>query len=84
MKIFLAAPFKNKIKNGELEKEYIELLLLIKRTLESFDSSVHLAIEREKWGKEFWSDEACTNKDYEEIKSSDIVVALFDETFSCP
>lgn len=82
MKIFLAAPFKNKIINGKLEDSYKEFLLNIKNILSKQGHEVHLALEREKWGEEFWTDEDCTKKDYQEIKESEIILAYFDESFS--
>lgn len=82
MKVFLAGPFKNKIKDGKIEEGYKELLLNIKRVLNDLGYDVHLALERECWGAEFWTDEECTKRDYQEIKESDAVIALFDETFS--
>ncbi len=82
MKLFLAAPFKNKVVNGKISKEYKEMLIGIKKFLEEEGCEIHLALEREKWGEEFWADEACTEKDHAEIRDSEGLIALFDKTIS--
>lgn len=82
MKIFLAAPFKNKIKNGILDESYKQLLLNLKEIINNEGYDVHLALERENWGKDFWTDEECTKKDHDEIKDSFAIIAFLDSTFS--
>jgi nucleoside 2-deoxyribosyltransferase len=76
--VFVAAPFWSYVdkETGEFDSE---AFASINRILEHFDNRgcvVHNAHRREKWGKAFLEPEEFTRLDYEQICSSDLIVAM--------
>lgn len=79
-KIFIACPITkyldgNRFTNDNL-KVFIEKMYSICQT---HASEVFLALKREEYGKKLMTD-VCTELDYEEIKSSDLVVAIPEDS----
>jgi nucleoside 2-deoxyribosyltransferase len=76
--VFVAAPFWAYVDKatGEFDKE---LFGSLDRILQHFDGQgcvVHNAHRREQWGQAFMGPEEFTPLDYEQICSSDVIVAL--------
>ena len=77
-KIFLAAPFHNYV-GGEgvrMKQEKIELIERVLDYLRSKGYEVHNAHEREEWGKDWYSPDVCTPLDFQQIRESDILIAM--------
>lgn len=75
---FFAAPFDNymNLKSGKMLEDKIELIDRIVMHLELKGYTVHNAHKREKYGENCISPEICTSLDFENIKNSDIVIAI--------
>jgi nucleoside 2-deoxyribosyltransferase len=76
--VFVAAPFWAYVdkETGEFDTEAFET---INRILEHYDGKgcvVHNAHRREKWGQAFLEPAQFTVLDYEQIRSSDLIVAV--------
>jgi nucleoside 2-deoxyribosyltransferase len=76
--VFVAAPFWAYVdkETGEFDNEAFRS---INRILEHFDARgcvVYNAHRREKWGQDFMEPEQFTLLDYEQISSSDVIVAV--------
>jgi nucleoside 2-deoxyribosyltransferase len=76
--VFVAAPFWAYVdkETGKFDAEAFES---INRILKHFDAqgcTVHNAHRREAWGQDFMEPEQFTPLDYEQITSSDVIVAV--------
>lgn len=79
-KIFIACAF-SKYLNGTIftDGEFAGFLRKLYQLCQTYASKVFLAAEREKYGKNLMPD-VCTELDFEEMKSSDLVVAIPDDS----
>ena len=78
MKVFLAAPFTAYM-NPETEKMHEDKIHDIKKLLDLLQSRGHSvcnAHKREHWGEMWMAPETCTSLDYDEIRDSDMVIAI--------
>ena len=79
-KIFIACPMSKYIDNGIFTnknfKEFIEKLYDI---CQEYAQEVFLALLREKYGKKLMKD-TCTELDFEEMKTTDLVVAIPEDS----
>lgn len=78
MKIFLAMPYSQLCdeEKYEVKKEYKVFFEKLTKSIKDLGCEYFLAHEREKWGKEYSSDEESANIDYETIKNSDLICIL--------
>jgi len=79
-KIFIACAF-SKYLDGTCFKddEFASFLHRLYQLCKTYVPEVFLAAEREKYGKNLLED-ACTELDFEEMKTSDIVIAIPDDS----
>lgn len=79
-KIFIACPMSKYIDNGMFTnknfKEFIENLYDI---CQEYAQEVFLALLREEYGKKLMKD-TCTELDFEEMKTTDLVVAIPEDS----
>lgn len=79
-KIFIACPMSKYIDNGRFTnknfKEFIENLYDI---CQEYAQEVFLALLREEYGKKLMKD-TCTELDFEEMKTTDLVVAIPEDS----
>lgn len=79
-KIFLACPIsKYIVKNEYCNENFKNFILDAYSICKKHSSEVFLALKREKFGKNLMPD-TCTKFDYEEMKSSEIVVAIPEDS----
>ena len=74
-KIFIACPISKYIKENEF-KQNIEKIYEI---CEKYTSNIFLALRREEYGKKLMKD-TCTELDFKEMKTSDVVVAIPEDS----
>lgn len=81
-RVFIAAPFRSKINQatGLVKEDFKNFLSNLDNFLEKRGHETHLALKRENWGRDKWSDEDCTRTDYEKIKNSDVLLAYIDDS----
>jgi nucleoside 2-deoxyribosyltransferase len=77
-KLFLAGPFKALVSNESsgMSESDISIFMSIIEFFEGRGWEVHCAHRREQWGREFMTPAECTVIDYNEIASSDVLVAF--------
>ena len=77
-KIFFAAPFHSymEYKNGKMHDNKIRKIKTIVKFLRDKGHEVHNAHEREKWGEDWYAPEDCTPLDFENIKDSELLIAI--------
>jgi nucleoside 2-deoxyribosyltransferase len=79
-KIFIACPISKYIKDGTFTDEAFKISVQGIYTLcKKYSLRVFLALEREKYGQNLMVD-ICTILDLDEMKSSDIVIAIPDDS----
>jgi len=78
MKIFVAAPFTNKIdpENGQVASEFKDQLALLYKALREQGHTVISAQEREQWGANLMPPDVCTPLDFAGIRECDLLVAV--------
>ena len=76
--VFIAAPFWAYVdkETGEFDKEAFGSIDRILQHFDKLGCVVHNAHRREKWGQAFMEPEQFTPLDYEQICSSDVIVAV--------
>jgi hypothetical protein len=80
-KIFIACPITKYLDSNLLiDSDYEAFIKAIYSTCRSYSTEVFLALEREKYGKALMEGPECTFYDYQEMVSSDIVVALPEDS----
>lgn len=79
-KVFIACAF-SKYLDGTVftDDAFAAFLRKLYRLCQTYASEVFLAAEREEYGKNLMKD-VCTELDFEEMKTSDIVVAIPDDS----
>lgn len=79
-KIFIACPISKYLNGDEFTDEYFKTFMENVYSLcIEYTPNVFLALEREKYGKNLMTD-ICTVLDIEEMKSSDFVIAIPDDS----
>lgn len=79
-KIFIACPISKYIEGNEFTNN--EFKQNIEKTYEicqKYTSNIFLALRREEYGKKLMKD-TCTELDFEEMKNSDIIVAIPEDS----
>ena len=78
MHIFIAFPFSQLIeqRTGRINKEYIEFLDKLRKTLIDLEYNVFLAHYREEWGEKLMGPYECTPDDFSEMCKTDLVLAF--------
>ena len=79
-KIFIACPFSKYLNGDEFTDERFKTFIKnVYNLCLEYTPNVFLALEREEYGKKLMTD-ICTIFDFEEMKSSDFVIAIPDDS----
>ena len=79
-KIFIACPFSKYLNGDEFTDEHFKTFIEnVYNLCIEYTPNVFLALEREEYGKKLMTD-ICTIFDFEEMKSSDFVIAIPDDS----
>ena len=78
--IFIACPISKYIEGNEFtNNEFKQNIEKIYKICEKYTANIFLALRREEYGKKLMKD-TCTELDFEEMKTSDIVVAIPEDS----
>lgn len=79
-KIFIACPISKYIEGNEFtNNEFKQNIEKIYEICQKYTSNIFLALHREEYGKKLMKD-TCTELDFEEMKNSDIIVAIPEDS----
>lgn len=79
-KIFIACPISKYIEGNEFtNNEFKQNIERICDICQKYTSNIFLALRREEYGKKLMKD-ICTELDFEEMKNSDIIVAIPEDS----
>ena len=79
-KIFIACPISKYIEGNEFtNNEFKQNIERIYDICQKYTSNIFLALRREEYGKKLMKD-ICTELDFEEMKNSDIIVAIPEDS----
>ena len=79
-KIFIACPISKYIEGNEFtNNEFKQNIEKIYDICQKYTSNIFLALRREEYGKKLMKD-TCTEFDFEEMKNSDIIVAIPEDS----
>lgn len=79
-KIFIACPISKYIEDNEFtNNEFKQNIEKIYEICQKYTSNIFLALRREEYGKKLMKD-TCTELDFEEMKNSDIIVAIPEDS----
>lgn len=77
MKIFVAAPFGSKLDpSGTFDAEYRERLEKLHHNIEAAGHSIFASQRNEEWGRTPLPAESYVPIDYQELSSSDVIIAV--------
>ena len=79
-KIFIACPISKHFEKNKMDEDYQIFIKKLYRYIKEKYKNVFLALEREKYGQEKMSGEVCTPLDYKEMKDTDILLAIPEDS----
>ena len=79
-KIFIACPISKHFEKNNMDEDYQIFIKKLYRYIKEKYKNVFLALEREKYGQEKMSGEVCTPLDYKEMKDTDILLAIPEDS----
>lgn len=79
-KIFIACPISKYLDGNSLNEGFERFIKNVYNTCKLYTNNVFMALYREKYGKNRMKDDICTPLDYEEMKDTDIVIAIPEDS----
>ncbi len=79
-KIFIACPISKHFEKNKMDEDYQIFIKELYNYIKKRYENVFLALEREKYGQEKMSGEVCTPLDYKEMKDTDILIAIPEDS----
>ena len=79
-KVFIACPISKHYKKEKIDEDYRLFIECLYKNLKTKYKNVFLALEREKYGENKMEGSECTPLDFEEMKSTDILIALPEDS----
>ena len=79
-KIFIVCPISKHFEKNKMDEDYQIFIKKLYRYIKEKYKNVFLALEREKYGQEKMSGEVCTPLDYKEMKDTDILLAIPEDS----
>ena len=79
-KIFIACPISKYLHKNGMDPNFEKFIISVYDICNQYSSNVFMALHREKFGKARMEDDVCTPLDYMEMKQSDIVIAIPEDS----
>lgn len=79
-KIFIACPISKYLTLDGMDKDFENFIKKVYKICCNYSDNVFLALEREKYGKNKMYGSDCTIADYNEMKTTDILVAIPEDS----